>query len=149
LKELKVCLHELSIVDDTLKALGVPKKYQRLRNWIIRIIIGWIVYFLFDSASNICLSFMYYPDDNVIEEIYPHLVINYPTYVNISSALICQIVLRYTNSRFHQVNDRLLVFISSDLFKNNEDYRKQNRFILIHQHIAKFENRKQSIWILM
>jgi len=36
LKELKMCLHELSIVDDTLEAFDVPKKYQRLRNWIIQ-----------------------------------------------------------------------------------------------------------------
>jgi len=33
-------LRELSIVDDTLEALGVPKEYQRLRKWIIRLMIG-------------------------------------------------------------------------------------------------------------
>lgn len=43
LKELKICLHKLTIVDDTLEALGMSKKYQQLRNWIISIIIGWIV----------------------------------------------------------------------------------------------------------
>ena len=39
-----MCLHELSIVDDTLEALSAKKEYQWLRKWIIRIIIGWIVY---------------------------------------------------------------------------------------------------------
>ena len=40
LKELKMCLRELAIVDDTLETLGMPKEYQKLRNWIIRIING-------------------------------------------------------------------------------------------------------------
>ena len=44
LKELEMCLHEFAVIDDTLEALGAPKEYQRLRNWIIRIIIGLIVY---------------------------------------------------------------------------------------------------------
>ncbi|KYN29165.1 hypothetical protein ALC57_01403 [Trachymyrmex cornetzi] len=43
-KELKICLHELAIVDHTLEAFGTPKEYQRLRNWIIRMIIGLTVY---------------------------------------------------------------------------------------------------------
>ncbi|KYQ49532.1 hypothetical protein ALC60_11397 [Trachymyrmex zeteki] len=46
-KELKMCLRELAITDETLEALGTPKEYQRLNNWIIRIIIGWIVYIFF------------------------------------------------------------------------------------------------------
>ncbi|KYN17870.1 hypothetical protein ALC57_09752 [Trachymyrmex cornetzi] len=49
-KKLKMCLRKLSEVDDTLEALGAPKEYQRLRNWIIRIIIGWIVYIFFYMA---------------------------------------------------------------------------------------------------
>ncbi|KYQ54790.1 hypothetical protein ALC60_06392 [Trachymyrmex zeteki] len=51
LKELKRCLYELSIIDDSLDALGASKKYQRLRNWIIRIIIGW--YYFFIQFNNI------------------------------------------------------------------------------------------------
>ncbi|KYN26676.1 hypothetical protein ALC57_03956, partial [Trachymyrmex cornetzi] len=43
-KELKMCLRELAIVDQTLESLGTPNEYQILRDWIIRIIIGWIVY---------------------------------------------------------------------------------------------------------
>ncbi|KYN11277.1 hypothetical protein ALC57_16567 [Trachymyrmex cornetzi] len=49
-KELKTCLRELAIVDHTLKVLGPPKEYQRLRNWIIRIIIGWIVHSFYQLA---------------------------------------------------------------------------------------------------
>ncbi|KYN26849.1 hypothetical protein ALC57_03775 [Trachymyrmex cornetzi] len=43
-KELKICLLELAIVDHTLETLGTPKEYRRLRNFIIRMIIGLIVY---------------------------------------------------------------------------------------------------------
>ncbi|KYN29998.1 hypothetical protein ALC57_00546 [Trachymyrmex cornetzi] len=65
-KELKTCLRELAIVDHTLEVLGTPKEYHRLRNWIIRIIIGWIVFvfchlmchnFLFFFRYNIDINF--------------------------------------------------------------------------------------------
>ncbi|KYM84696.1 hypothetical protein ALC53_05089 [Atta colombica] len=52
-KELKICLYELSVVDDTLETLGAPKEYQRLRNWTIRIIVGWIVYIFFYLAVHL------------------------------------------------------------------------------------------------
>jgi len=32
LKELKICLHELAIVDDTLETLGTSKEYQKQCN---------------------------------------------------------------------------------------------------------------------
>ena len=54
-----MCLSELTIVDDTLEALEVPKEYQRLHNWIIRIIIGWIV-----------LIFYYIAYDNFIYNVF-------------------------------------------------------------------------------
>ena len=50
LKELKMCLRKLAIVDDSLEALGAPKEYQRLLNWIIRIIVGWIVCIFYKLA---------------------------------------------------------------------------------------------------
>ncbi|KYQ58432.1 hypothetical protein ALC60_02579, partial [Trachymyrmex zeteki] len=39
-KELKMCLHELSLVDNTIEAVGAPKEYQRLHKWISRIMMG-------------------------------------------------------------------------------------------------------------
>ncbi|KYN07067.1 hypothetical protein ALC62_01974 [Cyphomyrmex costatus] len=150
-KELKICLHELSIVDDTLEALGAPKKYQMLRNWIIQIIIGWIIYFFIDLAMLYYTIFNAYPNDpeNFFRDIYFLLAFNYVKYVNISSALICGTFLGYTSFRFHRVNDRLHV-LYSDIFENNAGcgYKKQNRFILIHQRISA-KNRKQYMWILM
>ena len=53
-----MCLRKLAIVDDSLEALGMPKEYQRLRNWIIRIIVGWIVYIFYQLAS-IYLIFLF------------------------------------------------------------------------------------------
>ncbi|KYN39259.1 hypothetical protein ALC56_06335 [Trachymyrmex septentrionalis] len=86
-RELKVCLHKLSIVDDTLEALGMPKEYQCLRNWIIRIIIGWIVLVFFDNAvCSFFLNYYYYEYFNIVC-IYIPFVINYVHHVNILSAL--------------------------------------------------------------
>ncbi|KYN38162.1 hypothetical protein ALC56_07463, partial [Trachymyrmex septentrionalis] len=56
-KELKMCLREFVVVDDTLEALGAPKEYQMLRKWIIRIIIHlWMDCTLFFSIN---ISFIY------------------------------------------------------------------------------------------
>ena len=44
------------IVDDRLEALGAPKEYQRLRNWIIRII-RWITYVFYQLAYLNFLAF--------------------------------------------------------------------------------------------
>jgi len=45
-----MCLRKLATVDDSLEVLEAPKEYQRLRNWIIRIIVGWIVYIFYRLA---------------------------------------------------------------------------------------------------
>jgi len=77
-----MCLHELSLVDDTMEAVGSSKKYQCLRKWIVRIIIGHIVYMFYqfaicvyiviiDEDENnidfviICLSYLYFYADFV------------------------------------------------------------------------------------
>ncbi|KYN42732.1 hypothetical protein ALC56_02861 [Trachymyrmex septentrionalis] len=148
IKELKVCLHKLSIVDDTLEALGMPKEYQCLRNWIIRIIIGWIVLVFFDNAvCSFFLNYYYYEYFNIVC-IYIPFVINYVHHVNILSALTSGAIIGYTSSRFHRVNDRLLV-LYSEMLENNADCKKQNRFILVQQRITKTKDRKQYMWIIM
>ncbi|KYN07585.1 hypothetical protein ALC62_01405 [Cyphomyrmex costatus] len=148
-KELKICLHELNVINDTLEALGAPNKYQRLRNLIIRITIGCIVYVFSEIAIGFCIYIAFYGNLSVRDVCY-FLEDFYATYVNVSSALICATVLGYTCSRFHQVNDCLLV-IYSDLFEHNVDYRyrKQNKSILVRERITRVKDRKQFIWILM
>jgi len=87
-----MCLRELAIVDDTLKALGEPKEYQRLRNWIIRIIIGWIAYIFYQLAYynylvffvfNFDINFTYFFSMSCLE-----FLDNYPSNIIILSALI-------------------------------------------------------------
>jgi len=80
-------LHKLSIVDDTLEALGAPREYQQLRNWIIRIIIGWIGYIFSDLAITMYWHFFYWHDVKIVD-IYIIFVENYPGYVIILSVLI-------------------------------------------------------------
>ncbi|KYM94369.1 hypothetical protein ALC62_15003 [Cyphomyrmex costatus] len=150
LKELKACLRELSVIDDTLEALGVPKKYRMLHNWILRIIIGWIAIFLINFALNIfhkLITFkMLLPLFTFIQFLLTLSPVN-ASHVIIISALICGTVLGYTSSRFHRVSERLQV-LYSDLFENY-NCRRQNRFILVRQPIVRAKYHKQYVWILM
>ncbi|KYN18969.1 hypothetical protein ALC57_08642 [Trachymyrmex cornetzi] len=146
-KEFKMCLYELSVVDSTLEALGAPNEYQRLRNWIIRIIIGWIVYIFCYTAEFLYVEFPLPDEPTDSVTIYLTFLEFYPEFVIILSALIWGTILGYTSSRFHQVNDRLQV-ICSDLFENNAD-RRQNRCILVRQRMTGVKDCKQYIWIIM
>ncbi|KYN06076.1 hypothetical protein ALC62_02987, partial [Cyphomyrmex costatus] len=150
LKELKICLHELSIVDDTLEALGAPKKYRMLRKWILRITIGWNIYSFIDFEA-ISVFFVLYPLQTIsFSYLYNTFIFCYLKYIITSNALICGTVLGYMSSRFHQVNN-LLRIIYSDIFENNANYRctRQNRSILVSQRITGAKNRKQYMWITM
>ncbi|KYN16334.1 hypothetical protein ALC57_11416 [Trachymyrmex cornetzi] len=96
-KELKMCLRELAIVDHTLEALGTPKEYQRLRNWIIRITIGWIVHVFYQLAYNYYNLLFYLKNDiNFTEFVhwtYVMFLNCYPSYVIALSALISAAIL--------------------------------------------------------
>ncbi|KYQ53666.1 hypothetical protein ALC60_04188 [Trachymyrmex zeteki] len=143
-----MCLHELSLVDDTIEAVGAPKEYQRLRKWISRIMIGWIVYIFYGCISTAVYlrSFGAHLD---LDDYFLIFVTCYPQYVHILNALIWGTILGYTCSRFHQVNDRLHV-LCSDLFENNVDYRRrQYKSIFVCKRVTGVEDRKQYIWIIM
>jgi len=89
-----MCLRELAIVDDTLEALGVPKEYQRLRNWIIRIIVGWIVYIFYElTCVNVVLIFGLQYDITFWTITLRTFLVNYPENVIILSALISAAIL--------------------------------------------------------
>ncbi|KYN02044.1 hypothetical protein ALC62_07158 [Cyphomyrmex costatus] len=157
LKELKICLRELSVVNDTLETLGSPNENHRMRNWIFRIINGCIVFVFYSLIVSVFHYNNYHQlpiDSKIISNVkfifYILALHSYPLCVNILSALICGTVLGYTSSRFHQVNDRLRV-LYSDLFENHADYRyrKQNKSILVRECISGAKDRKQSTWILM
>jgi len=91
-------LHELSIIDDILEALGAPKEYQWLRSWIIRIIIGWIVYIFYDLTS--ILFYLRYGDKMLIEfvVIYEIFLMIYPNIINILNAMIWETMLRFVST---------------------------------------------------
>ncbi|KYN30155.1 hypothetical protein ALC57_00386 [Trachymyrmex cornetzi] len=91
-KELKMCLRELAIVDHTLEAFGTPKEYQRLRNSIIRIIIGWIVYVCYCITQE---AFVYFVGNDTFSwgGILLLFVLYYPYNVVVLSALISAVIL--------------------------------------------------------
>ena len=94
-KELKTCLRKLAIVDDSLEALGAPKEYQRLRNWIIRITVGWIVYIFYQLAYlNVFIFFISQYKYKIFWNITLRTFLsNYPENVIILSALISAAIL--------------------------------------------------------
>jgi len=95
LKELKMCLHEFSLVDDTMEAIGSPKKYQRLRKWIIRIIIGYITYVFYQLASCAYIQIMYYYlNYNCFVITCRVFLFSYRDFVHIASVLIWGTILR-------------------------------------------------------
>ncbi|KYN01138.1 hypothetical protein ALC62_08057, partial [Cyphomyrmex costatus] len=147
---LKICLHELSIVDDTLEVLGAPKEYQI--NRIIRIINGFITFFFINFVEHYTiLSYNILKNFEIsFIRAFRLFALNYLECTIISNVLICGTILGYTNSRFHQVNNRLRV-LYSNLFKNNSDcrYNRQNRSILARQQITGAKDHKQYIWIIM
>ena len=89
-----MCLRKLAIVDDSLEALGAPKEHQRLRNWIIRIIVGWIVYIFYKLAhANVVTIFVLQYDITfwtVTLSIFPFI---YSENIIILSALISAAIL--------------------------------------------------------
>ncbi|KYQ54691.1 hypothetical protein ALC60_06433, partial [Trachymyrmex zeteki] len=94
-KELKMCLRELATVDDTLEALGMPKEYQRLRNWTIRIIIGWILFIFADIAYHNLFTIIYDSNYiiNLVYFIYFLFIYPYPIFIYIINALISGTIL--------------------------------------------------------
>ncbi|KYM79083.1 hypothetical protein ALC53_10480, partial [Atta colombica] len=148
LKELKMCLHELSLVDDTIEAIGSPKKYERLRKWIIRIIIGHIAFVFCQLASCVYFQFIFhYVDYESFINTCRVFLYYYNDFVHIASALIWETILGYVSFSFHQVNSLLMLY--SDLFENNAEYRRKNISILVCRRITEAEERKQYIWIIM
>ncbi|KYQ60005.1 hypothetical protein ALC60_00976 [Trachymyrmex zeteki] len=85
-KELKMCLHELSLVDDVMEAVGAPKEYQRLRKRIIRITILWIVY-IFQNFVEV-IYFTSFVFDLDFDKICNICILSYPCFVHVLSALI-------------------------------------------------------------
>lgn len=95
-KELKMCLHKLSIVDDTLEMLGTPKEYRRLYNWVIGIIVGWIsLIFLINASDSLWLNYEYFS----LTRICVPFVANHLVHVNTLNILIWVTILRSVYTR--------------------------------------------------
>ena len=88
-----MCLHELSLVDNTMEAVGSPKKYQRLRKWIIRIIIGYFVYMFCQFAVRVYLASIFSEKNVNFVFICKVYLLYYGEFVLASSALIWGIIL--------------------------------------------------------
>jgi len=91
-----MCLHELSIINDTLEALDAPKKYQWLHNSIIRIIIGLTIYIFYNFAIKFydfgeIHHWKFYK--NLTKGIYIIFFTSFPTFAINLNILLCGTVL--------------------------------------------------------
>jgi len=119
-----MCLHELSLEDNTLEALGTPKEYQQLRNWIIQIIIGWIV-FIFSQLLAIASRWKFvFTSSMNYYDILEISLRNYPIFVNVLNVLIWGSILGLVYTMWSQ-NDR-------QIFRALKEPTKLSRKILYH-----------------
>jgi len=90
-------LHKFAIIDDTLETLGTSKEYQRLRNWIIQIIIGLNVYVFCRLACVNIISFLILNNHINLTLLFILMTItflkDYPSNVIILNALISAAIL--------------------------------------------------------
>ncbi|KAH0947027.1 Gr22 [Eciton burchellii] len=141
-KEMKMCLHKLSIVDDTLEVLGKPKEYRLLHKRTIRLIIGWITLACF---LNTCDSLWMYQEYFYITRICFPIFINYLIYVNIYNGLMCGIILGYVGSKFQQVNELIYELLEDD----TKCIDIWNKIIPIDQRKIEIKDCKKYMWIVM
>ncbi|KAM0734581.1 hypothetical protein ACS0PU_011400 [Formica fusca] len=138
-KELKMCLHKLSIVDDTLEMLGTPKEYRRLYNWVIGIIVGWIsLIFLINASDSLWLNYEYFS----LTRICVPFVANHLVHVNTLNILIWVTILRYIESRFQRINEHIYDMLE---YKRTKGW---NTLQLISEQRREVKKYKQYIWIL-
>lgn len=83
-------MRKLSIVDDTLEVLGIPKNYQLLHKWMIGVIIGWILLACF--LNTLDGVWIYYEQLNIITACLPFFL-NYLLHVNTYNGLIWGVIL--------------------------------------------------------
>jgi len=83
-----MCLREFSLVDDTMDAIGSPKKYQRLHKWIIGITNGYIVYMFYQLAVYTLILKLFYQININFYAIFAIFSFFYREFVHVLCALI-------------------------------------------------------------
>ena len=76
-----------------MEAIGLPKKYQRLRKWILQITIGYIVLMFYQFAVFVYLQLKFDEYNINFFSICMLFSMFYPEFVHLSSALIWGIIL--------------------------------------------------------
>ncbi|XP_012222837.2 putative gustatory receptor 28a [Linepithema humile] len=148
-KELKTCLHRLSIVNNTLEVFGKPKDYQWLHKLTVRVIIIWIALVCFlDTLDIFLLNYGYFS----ITHIFIPFVGNYIDHINVLGCAMWGIILRYIGSRFQLINEHLESLVKNDIKYTkrenlilNEEYQKSQR----RTKANKIKKRRKSMWIIM
>ncbi|XP_032681993.1 uncharacterized protein LOC116849182 [Odontomachus brunneus] len=142
-KDLKTFLRKLSIVDDTLEALGTPKEYQKLYKWMIAVIIVWIV------SSNLLngMDALVEDEDKFnIMSVCIALVENFLPHMGTINSVILGTVLGYMGSRFERVNKHIRNFLENDA---EHIGAKNTSIFIVRKRVVETEECSRRVWIIM
>lgn len=90
-----MCMRNLSLVDDTLEQLGIPKEYCKMRKSIKWILIGWFMMICITWAIDSHWSVKRFKD---IQAIIIPLIIHYPFHINTLMDIIFIFLIRFVKS---------------------------------------------------
>lgn len=103
------CIKKLTIVDDTLKKVGIKTNYHKFKMKIVWLVFGWTAIIIFLT----CLECFFLKKQNmdVFAFIFIPFMRNYTAYINYIGVLIIMIMLRLVHTLFIQIY--LLIFFYS------------------------------------
>ncbi|KAL6267837.1 hypothetical protein P5V15_000909 [Pogonomyrmex californicus] len=143
-EKIHICIKKLGLVDDTLEKLGTPKKYHRMQNSIIWLL---IIYLIVVLISLITDSIWNIEKHNSTKAISISFVMGYPFHVNAIGDIIFAFVIRYIGTRLDKINGYI------EQLSETEEYGlrcKWNKSIVIRRHcIRSAKSRKHMLWTIM
>ncbi|XP_072753459.1 uncharacterized protein [Anoplolepis gracilipes] len=138
-----MCIRNLSLADDTLEQLGIPKEYYKLRNSVKWILISWLmticVMWIFDSMWYINK----FQDTRVIVIL---AIINYPFHLNTFMDIIFMFLLRYIGTRFDKINDYIRQLSETEQCGLRCTWKKS---AVTRYYVRSAGNREDMLWIAM
>ncbi|XP_072754241.1 uncharacterized protein [Anoplolepis gracilipes] len=136
-------IRNLSFVDDTLKQLGIPKEYCKMRQSIKYILIVWFMMICITWAVDSRWSVKRFHDKRAI--IIPAIV-HYPFHLNTFMDIIFIFLLRYIGTRLNKINDYIGQLSETKEYRLRRTWKKP---LVIRCNIRRTEHREHVLWTAM
>ncbi|KAG5312957.1 GR28B protein, partial [Pseudoatta argentina] len=145
-KRFQIIIKRLAAVDNTLKALGIPKLYHKLYIRAKGILIGWLIC---TCIGNMCdMAWWFYIKEDRWCLLIPHIT-NYFYHVNMFVDLLFITILWLVY--YLECFDKISEYVKCLLVKDGHELKcTQKKAVMIpRQYITYTDNYKHAIWILM